>query len=184
MQSLVYTIIVLILHLYCVLQRTKHVLSLHFFKNVRHSYACKGKQRMRTSRKSIFTFSLPSPSLWILCRNNTKLCNLTTQSMSLGLSELAPWDIGDTSSIPVSGRSPGGGHGNPLQYSCLENPINRGAWWATVHGVAKSWTRLKRLSTHIYSWLLELLNLRPHPLKSAELEPAFLSRSPDDLCAY
>ena len=43
----------------------------------------------------------------------------------------------------------GEGHGNPLHYSCLENPMDRGAWWATVHGVAKSRTRLKRLSTHI-----------------------------------
>ena len=45
-------------------------------------------------------------------------------------------------SIPGSGRSPGEGNGNPLQYSCLENPMDRGAWWATVHGVAKSRTRL------------------------------------------
>ena len=45
-------------------------------------------------------------------------------------------------SISGLGRSPGGGHGNPLQYSCLENPMDRGAWWATVHGVAKSQTRL------------------------------------------
>ena len=40
------------------------------------------------------------------------------------------------------GRSPGEGHGNPLQYSRLENPMDRGAWWATVYGVAKSWTQL------------------------------------------
>ena len=44
-------------------------------------------------------------------------------------------DIRDVSSIPGWGRSPGGRHGNPLQYSCLENPMDRGAWWATVHGV-------------------------------------------------
>ena len=44
----------------------------------------------------------------------------------------------DTGSIPASGRSPGGGHGNPVQYSCLENPIARGAWWATFHGVSES----------------------------------------------
>ena len=44
---------------------------------------------------------------------------------------------GDMGLIPVSGRSPGGGHGNPLQYSCLENPTDRGAWWATVHRVAE-----------------------------------------------
>ena len=49
-------------------------------------------------------------------------------------------DTEDMGSIPLSGRSPGGGDGNPLQYSCLENPMDRGAWQATVHGVAKSWT--------------------------------------------
>ena len=42
----------------------------------------------------------------------------------------------------------GDGHGNTLQYSCLENPVDRGAWWAAVHGVAQTWTRLKRLSVH------------------------------------
>ena len=46
-------------------------------------------------------------------------------------------DIRDASLIPRLGRSPGEGHGNPLQHSCLENPMDRGAWWATVHGVAK-----------------------------------------------
>ena len=49
---------------------------------------------------------------------------------------------GDLGSIPGSGRSPGEGNGNPLQYSCLGNPMDGGAWWATVHGVAKSRTRL------------------------------------------
>ena len=48
----------------------------------------------------------------------------------------------DLGSIPGLGRSPGKGNGNPLQYSCLENPMDRGAWWAAVHGVAKSQTRL------------------------------------------
>ena len=51
-------------------------------------------------------------------------------------------DVGDVGSIPGSGRSPGKGNGNPFQYSCLENPMNRGAWLATVHGVTKSQTRL------------------------------------------
>ena len=46
-----------------------------------------------------------------------------------------PANAGDVGSIPGLGRSPGGGHGNPLQYSCLENPMNRGAWQATVQGV-------------------------------------------------
>ena len=49
-------------------------------------------------------------------------------------------NVGDLCSIPGVGRSPGGGHGYPLQYSCLENPMNRGAWQATVHGVAESRT--------------------------------------------
>ena len=46
-------------------------------------------------------------------------------------------DTRDTGSIPGSGRSPGGGNGNPPQYSCLENPVDRGAWWATVPGVTE-----------------------------------------------
>ena len=50
--------------------------------------------------------------------------------------------------IPGSGRSPERRHGNPLQYSCLENPMDRGAWWATVHEVTKSQTQLKQLSTY------------------------------------
>ena len=49
-------------------------------------------------------------------------------------------DLTDIDSIPGSGRSPGGGHSNPLQYSSLENPMDRGAWQATVHRVAKSWS--------------------------------------------
>ena len=58
-------------------------------------------------------------------------------------------DTGDAGLIPGLGRSPGGGNGNPLQYPHLKNPMNRGAWWATVHGVAKSRTRL---STHALTY--------------------------------
>ena len=57
-------------------------------------------------------------------------------------------DVRDVGSIPGSGRCPGGGHGDPLQYSCLENPMDRGAWWATVHRVTKSWTRLSNRAQH------------------------------------
>jgi len=56
-------------------------------------------------------------------------------------------DPGGVGLIP--GRSPGRGHGNPVQCSCLENPMDRGAWWATVHSVAKSLTQLKQLSMHL-----------------------------------
>ena len=54
---------------------------------------------------------------------------------------------GDKGSTPGSGRTPGGGNGYPLQYSCLENPMDRGAWQATVHRVTKSQTQLKQIST-------------------------------------
>ena len=64
------------------------------------------------------------------------------------MGEESACNAGGTNSIPESGRSPGGGHGNPLQYSCLENPMNRRAWRATVQRVTKSQRRLKRLSTH------------------------------------
>ena len=55
-------------------------------------------------------------------------------------------NAGDPGSIPGLGRSPGEGNGNPLQYSCLENPMDGGAWWATVCGVAKSRTRLSHIT--------------------------------------
>ena len=58
---------------------------------------------------------------------------------------------GDTGSASGSGRSPGGGNGNPLPYSCLENPMNRGTWWATVHRVTNNWTRLNGLSMHAHN---------------------------------
>ena len=54
-------------------------------------------------------------------------------------------------SIPESGRSSGGGHGNPLQYSCLENPMDRGAWWATIHGVAKTMYATEHARIHIFT---------------------------------
>ena len=59
-----------------------------------------------------------------------------------------PANVGDMGLIPGWGRSPEEGDGNPLQYSCLENPMDGGAWWATVHGVAKSRTRLSDFTSH------------------------------------
>ena len=66
--------------------------------------------------------------------------------------ENPPANVGhttDAGSVPESGRSPGGGKGNLLQYSCLKNLMHRGDWWATVHRLTKRQKRLKRLSTHI-----------------------------------
>ena len=70
-----------------------------------------------------------------------------------------PGDVRDAGLIPGSGRSPRGGHGSPLQYSCLENPMDRGTWRTTVHQVAKSQTRLKRLSTHVHTFQKEAMKL-------------------------
>ena len=66
-------------------------------------------------------------------------------------------DIRDAGSIPGSGRTPGGGHGNLVQYSRLEDPMDRGTWWVTVHGVAKNRTRLKRHTACMYNRFLYVL---------------------------
>ena len=71
------------------------------------------------------------------------------------------YNAGDPGSIPGSGRSPGEGNSNPLQYSCLENPMDWGAWWATVHGVAKSRTQLSDFSL-LYNWKFVPLNHLSH----------------------
>ena len=60
-------------------------------------------------------------------------------------------DAREASSVPGLGTSPGGGNGNPLQYSCWDNPMDRGAWQATVLRVSKSWTQLKQLSRHAHT---------------------------------
>ena len=66
---------------------------------------------------------------------------------------LSAGDIRDVGSVPGSGRSPGGGHGNPLQYYCLENPMERGAWWTAGHGIAESGTAEVTKYTHVSSLL-------------------------------
>ena len=76
-----------------------------------------------------------------------RLFTMPSLILTLGLpggsdGEASAYNAGDLGSVPGLGRSPGEGHDNPLQYSCLKNPRDRGAWWATVHGVAKSQTRL------------------------------------------
>ena len=65
-------------------------------------------------------------------------------------------DLRDVSAIPGWGTSPGGGHSNPLQYPCLENPVDRGAWWATVHGVTKGRGRSVTTHTHTHTHVIGL----------------------------
>ena len=72
-----------------------------------------------------------------------------------------PANAGDLDSMPELGGSPGEGNGNPLQYSCLENSMDGGAWWATVHGVAKSQTRLSNFIFFL-SFLYHLSHLGSH----------------------
>ena len=68
-------------------------------------------------------------------------------------------DVRDSGLNPGLGRSPGGGHGNALQYSCLENPMDRGVWQATAHRVIGSQTRLKRLSMHTHHFFIAMMAL-------------------------
>ena len=69
-------------------------------------------------------------------------CNATRSAYVVKSGKESVCDAGNPGSIPGSGRPTGEGNGNPLHYSCLENPTDRGAWWATVHGVPKSWGQL------------------------------------------
>ena len=93
-------------------------------------------------------------------------------------------NAGGQGSIPGLGRSPGGGHGNPLQYSCLENPMDRGAWRATVHGVTKSRTRLRLLSTQAPSaGLLRLRFLVSQRRMNSTLEQRERRGSEPQLCS-
>ena len=92
---------------------------------------------------------------WMQTQNCTSMLIPSRASqVALVVKNLPAGDIRDSGSIPGSGRSLGGGHGNPLQYSCLENPMDRGAWRAIVHRVSKSPIWLKRLSAHVHwSWI-------------------------------
>ena len=88
--------------------------------------------------------------MWLIERHSLVLVKKNLHSSKCGGSEVkaSACNAGGLGSIPGSGRSPGEGNSNSLQYSCLENPMDRGAWWATVHGVAKSQTRLSDFTIH------------------------------------
>ena len=101
---------------------------------------------------------LQSVLLWLLLKINENLLLCKASQTVLVVKNLPPnaGDIRNVGSIPRWGRPPGGGHSNPLQYSCLENPMGRGAWWSAIQRIAKSWTWLSHLaSMHalLYSFL-------------------------------
>ena len=78
----------------------------------------------------------------LLSQHKTSISTVKSPQEEIKVSTIKVCNAGDLGSIAGLGRSPGEGNGNPLQYSCLENPMDRGAWWATVHGVTKSQTQL------------------------------------------
>ena len=120
----------------------------------------------------------------LLCRPLIIISNHESNRVS-NLSVGFPWYLsgkesacnagvtGDLGSIPGQERSPGRGHGNLLQYSCLENLVDRGAWWATVHKVAKSGTQLKQLSTYTHPkciiWIRKMLQNLSDLLKMTDV---------------
>ena len=98
---------------------------------------CRGQGMEKGLRTSMYFAGLPfSPNLHVFLKD----LHMGFPGGSDG--KVSAHNARDQGSIPGSGRSPEEGKGNPLQYSCLENPMVRGAWWAIVHGVAKSQTRL------------------------------------------
>ena len=100
------------------------------------------QQQEANTDQSTTVISLDTVFLQLCTCKVLMLSNLDIQQIKL--LNVAQWyslaNAGDASSIPGSGRSPGGGNGNTLQYSCLKNPMDIGPWWATVHGVATSQT--------------------------------------------
>ena len=86
------------------------------------------------------------------CRILCSVASLLNHMTCSGTSQESACTAGDTGSIPRSGRSPEGGNSHPLQYPCLGDPMDRRAWWATVHGVTKSWMQLSVCThTHIHT---------------------------------
>ena len=112
----------------------------------------KQEERERREATLAVTFDQKCEQWATKSKDEKQGTNITKLSNSRGRGE--PWwlsgkgpacnegDAGDVGSIPGLGRSPGGRHGNPLQYSCLENPHGQSSRWAAVHGAAESWTRL------------------------------------------
>ena len=94
----------------------------------------------------------------VIPSNHLIFCHLLLPGGSDG--KASACNVGDPGSVPGLGRFPGEGNGNPLQYSCLENSMDGEAWWATVHGVAKSQTR-QRLHIHLNALIISIISIYP-----------------------
>ena len=90
--------------------------------------------------------NLAAAAAAILTQEAGRPFGTASQKRAMSDGKASAYNSGDLGSIPGLARSPGEGNGNPLQYSCLENPMDRGAWWATVHGVTKNGTGLSDFS--------------------------------------
>ena len=118
-------------------------------KNLKYSKTIRTEDQHQSECTSIIDYLCLSTwgIMWILPSFSWALSQQLWDDTAVKSPPINAGDIRDEGSIPRSGRSPGEGHGNPLQHPCLENPMNRGAWWATIHRVAKSQTQEKQLST-------------------------------------
>ena len=105
--------------------------------------ACQACLSFTISRNLLKLMSIES----VIPSNHLIFCHLLLPGGSYG--KVSACNVRDPGSIPRSGRSSGEGNGNPLQYSCLENSMDGEAWWSTVHGVTKSWTRLSDFTLFI-----------------------------------
>ena len=119
----------------------------------------------------------PSTRLSIIYLSTQHIVNYLAGFIHIRASQVAQQgkksisSAGDMSLIPGSGRSLGGGHGNPLQYSCLENSVDRGVWWATIYRIVNSWTWLKQLSISIHESESESLSVVSNSLQPYRYSP-------------
>ena len=108
--------------------------------------------KIQKKNESILLFLFHEPC------SNTEIVQIVSHISSWIQLKNPPANARDIDSIPLSGRFPGGGHSNPLQYSCLKNPMDRGAWRAVVHRVSKRWTQLKWLSKQVQATKMKIKN--------------------------
>ena len=125
---------------------------LHVIMNVKHVTPCLAQRRCPVNMSLVFHLLFHN-FMWAYVYVCMCVCVCVCVCVCIGfpggsVGEEPSCNAGDSGSVPGLGRSPGGEHGSPLQCSCLENSMDRGTWWAIVHRITKSWTRLNQLSIH------------------------------------
>ena len=138
---------------------------------------CEGKDPQASVCRERVPTPCPAPLTTFPCLDMMNICKergLQIRSHPQGfpggsVSKESACNAGDLGSIPGSGRSPRGGHGNPLQYSCLENPLDGGEWWATVHGVSKESDTTEATSLSLFTGTRQ--SGRQHTSGGTQLNP-------------